>query len=81
MSQRGVRLHEVEREGKQYTARIAVPDYNPADPHREISAGWFQGSPRGILIRARPDDMRAVARALIEAADQIGSGAIQGQSA
>ena len=69
------RLHVIERESRgHYSVRIATPHYDREDPYREISAGWFgwfQGTPRGIIIRARVDDLRAVGRALTEAADWI----------
>jgi hypothetical protein len=76
LSQNGISLYQVEQErgsySDHYTVRISIPRYDTDDPTREITGGSFNGHDgRGVLVRARVADLRAIARVILEAADQI----------
>ena len=68
----GIYLHEIESSRGIHSVRICTPSYDPKLPGREISAGWWSGVSRGILIQATEvSDLREIARVLNEAADQL----------
>lgn len=69
-----LQLYRIDSEHRAYTVRISVPDYSVSVPNRDLSAGTFteSGGRHGLLVRAGdPDDLRAIAQILTDAADEI----------
>lgn len=71
--ERSVTLYQVEYKRDEWTVWIKTPNYDSSMPRRTISAGSFNSYEAiGMLMTVSdPADLRAIARVLDEAADEI----------
>lgn len=75
----GLRVQDVESDGRGWTVRIASPAYDPARPGREVTGGCFNGSAgHGLIVRASdPEDLHTVGTFLVAVAERIRRGEIR----
>lgn len=81
--ERPVTLYQVEYKRDEWTVWIKTPNYDSSRPCRTISAGSFNSYEAiGMLMTASdPADLRAIARVLDEAADEIAARSLADTSA